>query len=318
MGMLTIKPPRMTIHGGVARLASELVFPDQIQPLWFETDARYAEDICSETSDAFLVASLLIGMRRGLTIVVEGPVSSKLYYGICNYYLELLANLIPGTRKVGLSVDRLVRTDWGGREVYTGFSACIDSYCTYLTHSQDAVPPEFRVSRFFYNNIGSHGQHRDDRVIFRERLGRIAQLGTQMGIPVVPVDSNLNSILRMDFQLTHTIRNVAVALVFQKSCAKYLYSAAVHYRNARVQPTYDMGYADAIGVPLLSTETTDCISAGGQFTRFRKTEIISFCEHTFRSLDVCIAPRRATKINCSKCWKCLRTQLSLEVIGALR
>jgi hypothetical protein len=202
--------------------------------------------------------------------------------------------------------------------VYTGFSAGVDSYCTFLTHSEGAVPPEFRISRFFYNNIGSHGQHRDDRTIFRERLHRIAQLGSQMGIPVVPVDSNLNSVFRMDFQLTHTIRNVAVALLFQKSCAKYLYSSAVHYRNARVRPTYDMGYADAVGVPLLSTETTDCISAGGQFTRFRKTEIISSCEHTFRSLDVCIAPRRATKINCSKCWKCLRTQLSLEVIGALR
>ena len=168
MGMLAIKPPRMTIHGGVARLASELVFPDQIQPLWFETDARYAEDICSETSDAFLVASLLIGMRRGLTIVVEGPVSSKLYYGICNYYLELLANLIPGTRKVGLSVDRLVRTDWGGREVCTGFSAGIDSYCTYqwpkMICSGRSSPCSLTVSEGPMPTDQKHPQHMEQAV----------------------------------------------------------------------------------------------------------------------------------------------------------
>jgi hypothetical protein len=70
MGTLTVKPPRMTVQGGVAQLASELVFPDETLPLWFETDARYAGDLCSETSDAFLVASLLIGMRLGLNIAV--------------------------------------------------------------------------------------------------------------------------------------------------------------------------------------------------------------------------------------------------------
>jgi hypothetical protein len=314
-----VRPPKLTIQGETARIAADLVGPDQVQTLWFECDATYAQDLSSRTCDTFLVASLLPAMRLGLNISVEGAVSSKLFYNLTNYYMEVLPQLVPGLRrKSQLRSDELIRTNWGGELVYTGFSAGVDSFCTFITHSDDLIPREFKVSRFFFNNVGSHGQHRDDRKVFRERLKRVTELGAEMDIPVVAVDSNLNSILKMDFQLTHTIRNISVALLFQNSCGKFLYSSAVHYKDVYVGPTYDIGHADPITLPLLSTETTECISASSQYKRHRRTEIVSSYHPTYRSLDVCIAPRRAAKINCSKCWKCMRTQLSLDVIGALR
>jgi hypothetical protein len=138
-----------------------------------------------------------------------------------------------------------------------------------------------------------------------------------MKLPFFSMNSNLDQIINMDFELTHTLRNIAVALLLQKSCGKFLYSSSVHYRDTFVKPTYHMGFADAIGVPLLSTETTECISSGGQHTRVEKTRIISSMELTYKALDVCVDPAHARKVNCSKCWKCLRTQLTLEVLGAL-
>jgi hypothetical protein len=91
----------------------------------------------------------------------------------------------------------------------------------------------------------------------------------------------------------------------------------VHYRDSYIKPTSHIEFGDAIGVPLLSTETTECISSGSQHTRVEKIKIISAVELTYKALDVCVDPAHAQKINCSKCWKCLRTQLTLEVLGTL-
>lgn len=122
----------------------------------------------------------------------------------------------------------------------------------------------------------------------------------------------------MNFQLTHVARNAAVALLLQKGIGKYLYAAAYHYRDCRVIPTPAYGDADALLVPMLSTEALECINPGAQFTRFEKTERIADYAIVRQSLDVCASPLMARqKINCSRCWKCLRTQMTLEVIGKL-
>ncbi len=122
----------------------------------------------------------------------------------------------------------------------------------------------------------------------------------------------------MDFQLTHTFRNISVALVMQAYCSKFFYSSAVHYSEGSVRKTYDSGYADSVLLPLLSTESIDCISSGSQHTRLGKTEIVSMFIPSRKSLDVCVAPTNLEYINCGKCWKCCRTELSLDISGKLQ
>ena len=175
-----------------------------------------------------------------------------------------------------------------------------------------------RATNLLFNNVGSHGQSEHDRKIFRDRFARLETVARDcFALPLIAVDSNLDEFIGMDFQRTHTIRNLAVALLFQKLAAKYFYSSTVHFRDCRVRPTYDIGYADAIGVPLLSTESMACMSNGSQHTRFGKTEVVATEPTSFAALDVCVMPPVGAGTNCSKCWKCLRTELTLEVIGAL-
>lgn len=202
--------------------------------------------------------------------------------------------------------------------MFTGFSGGVDSFATIADHSDYRVPPEYKVNHLLFNNVGAHGQGKEGLKLFWTRYARQQSIAQRLKLPFIAVNSNLDSVMNTDFQLTHTLRNVAVALLFQKACAKFLYSSAVHYRDSYVKETHDMGYADAIGIPLLSTETTECISSGSQYSRFEKTEIISSAEETYKALDVCNGPQLGTHdINCSKCSKCLRTELSLEVIGSL-
>jgi hypothetical protein len=317
MNAIIIRQPVLSIHDQRARLAADIDFSGEKKRLWFECDAAYADKFSVETCDGFLVAILVAAMREGKDIIVEGPLSSRLYYNMKLYYLELLQNLIPGTQKISIEARNLTKRNWGGTGVFAGFSAGVDSFCTIADHSPLNVPPEYQVSQLLFNNVGSHGQSEHDLRVFQDRFDRLKPYAQEMNLPFMSVNSNLDGIIDMDFELTHTLRNIAVALLFQKSCAKFLYSSSVHYRDAHVRLTYHMGYADAIGVPLLSTETTECISSGSQHTRVEKTKIISSMELTRRALDVCIDPDHARKANCSKCWKCLRTEFTLEILGTL-
>jgi hypothetical protein len=305
--VLTIQPPHVE-GSGPYRISARLQFPDAEEVLWFETP------LCPvEAADSFLLVMLPRAMREGLDIVVEGELSSQLYYNITQYYLAFLRTLDASLKPISIVAKRLTTKVHGGKGVFTGFSAGVDSFATILTHAQ-GVSEEYRVTHLLFNNVGSHGQSKNDQSVFEERLARLRTRA--MGLPLLPVSSNLDQVMRSKFERTHTIRNCATALLFQNACAKFLYSSAVHYRDAFIGETEYMGYADAVGVALLSTETTQCISAGGQYTRFEKTALIAQEPATFEALDVCVQPKPGV-LNCSSCWKCLRTELTLEMVDAL-
>lgn len=305
--VLVIKQPSIAGNGPF-RISAELLFPDARETLWFDVPLRP-----SDASDSFLIALLPRAMREGLDIVVEGELSSLLFYNVTQYYLAFLQTLDRKAKRISVRADKLTTRHRGGKGVFTGFSAGVDSFATIFSHRHH-VPEEFRVTHLLFNNVGSHGQSDKGRTIFEERYARLQQRA--MGYPLLPVISNLDEVMQSKFEKTHTIRNCATALLFQESCGKFLYSSAVHYRDAFVGETEYMGYADAVGVALLSTETTQCISAGGQYTRFEKTELIAHEPETFATLDVCVQPKKGM-LNCSTCWKCLRTELTLEIAGAL-
>lgn len=317
MSTIRIQSPHTAICNGKARVSSQIVFPDKTQDLRFECDAAFADHLSPETCDGFLVAVLLIAMRNGFDVVVDGKVSSKLFYNITQYYMKILELQIHGLKTIAVKASELTTANWKGSGVFTGFSAGVDSFCTLIDHSRGQVPREYEITHFLFNNVGSHGQEEGDRAVFSERLFRLNAIAEKMKVPVIAVDSNLDSLLNMGFQLTHSIRNAAVPLLFQRTCGKFLYSSTYHYGDVHVGKTYDMAYSDAICLPLLSTETTECLSVGGQYTRFKKTERISSYSETFESLDVCTDPLHASRINCSKCWKCLRTELTFEILGVL-
>jgi hypothetical protein len=315
---MTIHAPAMSECDRTTRLSADVTFPDGTRTLWFACDKAHANGFTPEASDAFVVAALIVAMRRGLDIAVEGSMSSRLHYHLTTSYMELLSSLLPDIRVVDIEAKRLHRTIWRGSGAITGFSGGIDSFCTVLEHRAGRVQQEYAITHLLFNNVGSHGQSERDDQVFANRFVRLENVARDcFASPLIAVDSNLDDFIGMDFQLTHTLRNVAVALLFQNLAAKFLYSSTVHFRDCRVRPTYDIGYADAIGVPLLSTESMECISSGSRHTRFGKTELVAADPATFAALDVCVMPQVGGRTNCSTCWKCLRTELALEVIGAL-
>jgi len=197
----------------------------------------------------------------------------------------------------------------------------VDSFCNYYDHTGDRAPPEYRITHFVYNNVGSHGQHgtENDFNVFKEHAASIRKFAACEGKELITVNSNLDEYMGMNFQLTHTIRNAAVALLLQNVASKFLYPSCSQIRYTEVKPSFDIAGLDPVILPLLSTERLDCIASGGQYERTEKTAVVAETPASYEFLDVCVEPYNAKngKLNCSRCWKCMRTQMTLDVVGKL-
>jgi len=94
-----------------------------------------------------------------------------------------------------------------------------------------------------------------------------------------------------------------------------MYSSTFDYSNSFVGATYDMAYSDAIALPLLSTERLETLSVGGEYTRVEKTLRVADISDSYEFLDVCADGSKVG--NCSRCWKCMRTLLTLDIAGLI-
>ena len=83
----------------------------------------------------------------------------------------------------------------------------------------------------------------------------------------------------------------------------------------------DLTTFEPIILDLLSNEEMNFRSSGAALDRMEKTRLISNYPPAYRYLDTCVASaeKRAnlSKPNCSKCWKCARTMITLDLLQQL-
>jgi hypothetical protein len=286
------------------------------ESLWYALPKSFAS-LLSDSSDASVVALLIPAMADGEDIHINGSISEKLYYNLSGLYQKILQMIIPSLHQIKIH-PKAIRSTQSSRAlgVATGFSAGIDSYSVLVDHYFEEKLEGFKVSHLLYNNVGSHGS--GGTQLFEKRARRLQPLAERMGLPFLMVNSNLNSFYGrgLNFQLTHTPRNASVALLLQNGVGRFLYASAYSYSDVFVGPTYDMAYSDPITLPLLSTENLDAFSVGSNSSRVEKTLRVANVPESYSSLDICvIADHVGEKVNCSECWKCLRTMATLEISG---
>lgn len=318
---IIINPPVLSVSNGRARIAAEIQIGGDIKTLWFEIEETYKDYIAVDTLDAFVAASLIPAILRGENIRVKGTMSGKLFYNTSCSLIPILSDYLEKPRLTRIIPDTFTGKAPGGTGVAAGFSGGIDSFCNYYDHSCGRVPDEFSLTHFIFNNVGAHGQKGldADRALFFQRFARLLECAKKMGKPAVAVDSNLDEFLGQNFELTHTLRNTAVALLLQKEFSKFMYSSGYPLSGTKVGPDSNMSRLDPVILPLLSTERLECIASGGQHSRVEKTRRVTEIEESRHYLDVCVSPHNAPVgiANCGVCWKCIRTATTLKIFGKL-
>lgn len=281
--------------------------------LRYRVERKFA-DLLSDSSDAALAALLIPAMAAGEDIHLAGPVSERLYYNLSGRYQKVLQAVIPSLRRVAVYPAELHSGGQRAPGVATGFSAGIDSFCVLADHYYGPVPAAMKVTHLLFNNVGSHG--RNAAQLFRKRHAALAPFVDHLGLPYVLVDSNVDEFYlgrELDFQQTHTPRNASVALLLQGGIGRYMYASAFDYAWTFVGPAPAMGHADPVALPLLSTDILDAFSVGSEYTRVQKTLRVAELPDSYDMLEICARGKDAG--NCSTCWKCLRTLLTLDIAG---
>ena len=308
---MKVSAPELLEREGMLQYRVEVSSTEGSRTLWFSVQHQHG-NLVSSRSDAALVALLIPAMARGEDIEIGGTLSERLYYNLSRPYQRVLQEVMPSLQRVNIHPSHLQPASEPALGVATGFSAGIDSFCAVADHHSQSTPTGFRLTHLLYNNVGSHGAGAGR--LFRMRFCQTKEVAERLGLPLVAVDSNVGEFYdKFSFAQTHTPRNSSVAILLQNGLGRFFYASAYSYRSVFVGPTKAIAFSDPVALPLLSTGKIDLLSVGSEHTRVEKTLRTAEVATSHQSLDVCV--REDQTGNCSNCWKCRRTLLTLEIGG---
>ncbi len=312
--MISISEPKIQVYGDVCIVYSDISERDKVFRLWFSTSIENKEYIITKRADAFLVSTLFYALKKGQDIKVNALVSEKLYYNITTYFMDTLCKMNSEYKRINI----ICKTDTKRENVYngvgTGISCGVDSFCTLYQHTLEKCPPGYRITHLTFFNVGASGDYGGDaaRDLYTERKDFVQGFCSRSAFPLIDLDSNLSEFLNMSFLQTHTFRNCIAVLIFQKLFSRYYYSSATTISEFKLDYKLAAKY-DIFTLSMLSTEDTEFYSSGSTFTRVEKTRLISEYVPSYKFLNVCVYE----KDNCTICYKCKRTLLTLDFLGVL-
>lgn len=284
--------------------------------LWFQLPEQHAE-LVTDLVDPAAIGLLIPAMHASEPMDVSGPMTDELAYNLTHGYQHILEIVIPGLSRIPIDTPNSVSADEPARGVGTGFSAGVDSFAVLAEHHFAPTPDALRLTHLTFFNVGSHTSGGRGRSIFHRRYEQLSPVAERIGLPFIPIDSNLDDFYSFThFQQTNGPRNISAATLLQGGIGHYYLAGSVRFPHVRVHRTYDTAYSDSISLPLLTTRRFRPIAHGHQYTRVEKTLIVADTPASHSSLDVCTNPPSSGG-NCSHCPKCLRTELTLEIIGRL-
>jgi hypothetical protein len=285
--------------------------------LWFEIPDQFG-DYLSDKADAAMLGLLVPAMAAGEPLHLEGRVSKRLLGNLRKDYQELLLKVLPCLQLIPITAQETTEEAYPeAREVITGYSGGLDCFTTLLRPRTEAEPA---ISTLVHTNVGSHGKGQTGKKVFAQRLARAKRASERLGLPLIPVDSNLAEFYdrKTDFVATTSARHASAVLTLQRGLEAYEYSSTYHRQKQSFEHTMDLSRIDELALPLLATESFRVVPSGSQYQRVEKLLIAAQQPVTYGMLDICMKPWNAGDgINCSDCTKCLRVQLALDVIGKL-
>ena len=299
------------------RLYVDFTVNGKKERLWYQFPEIYEEYLDTDRSDGFLIGLLFLALKNGCDLKIHAKVSEKLVYNLKHSLIPALCFANKGFHPIQIIASEVSSEDINNTNATgTGMSCGVDSFATYFQHMEENG--SFNIDYLTYFNVGSHGDFGGDksRNIFTDRLKHAVDFAKEVDLPLLYIDSNLSEVLRLNFQSTHTLRSLSCILHLQKLFKRYYYSSTYRYDHFKMSGK-DTAYYDLLILPLLSTESTTFYSSLIDMTRVERTTFITDFSSTYKLLDVCTQPWEGIKLNCSKCHKCLRTLLTLDLIGEL-
>lgn len=299
--------------------------------LHYEVSSTTGHPHSSITANWAILGMLLPAMRAGKTLRCDYGVSALLLHFLRTDLQELLINFDPSLSCIDIEAEALPTNLPISKDIRigTGFSGGIDSFNSLGVFRYSDTTSQLNVTDLFIFDVGAFGQHssKSSRNSFTAAVERTRSYADRLGLQAHSVTSNLAGfyagVRGLDFIRTHTLRNASAAVLFEREIDIYLYASAFSYREVDLKARYALGHIDSILLSLITTNQLRFISSGAGSDRIKKTALLSNDRDAQHMLDVCVSPasRRSALVgagkNCSRCWKCYRTMVTLDALGRL-
>ncbi len=312
-----------------ARLEADIKFLDveteaPAETLWFEIDANYSAMLVEDTYDPFLLVALYLAMNYKTDLKIRGNVSKKLYKNLTWYGQKILCDFSPKLKPAKIIVDGFAPTEAKGVLIGGGMSGGVDSMSTLYDRFICEDDPDYKINALFFFNCGSNGRMEDfyTQSMAQSRNKRGISLAGELGLPFLPMDTNLHQFWRQEYGETLFFLSIySCVLALQNAIRRYYIGSACSYQGIKEygfdRHENDLAvFGDSYFIPLIQTERTEWIIDGCQYRRVDKIKNIADWDVAQKYLNVCRMFSENTS-NCGVCEKCLRTLSALEILGKL-
>lgn len=316
--------------GRGVRLEADIKFVDvdadyPASTLYFEIRKRYGAMFSDDTYDAFFLVGLYLAMYHKTPLRIRGNVSKKLYKNANWYIQKILCDFSEELSPVDVIVEGFAPTEIKGVLIGTGISCGVDSLSTVYDRFVRETDPDYKINTLFIFNCGSHGDYGAEHtpIVFESRIKRAMAVSEELSLPLIIVDSNLHCFRHKSDKSTLLFLSFyACVLSLQNAIRRYYMPSGCSYQGIKncggKEYHNDLATAcDSYLVPLIQSDRTELIVDGCQRRRVDKIADLADWEIARKYLNVCLVQKGADTTNCGICSKCLRTLLTLEILGKL-
>jgi hypothetical protein len=294
--------------------------------IYLNYDSKY-EQYVSSNYDGPLLLALPIAMRNKENIIIKGKISYKFFHNIKFYLMKIITIIMPECEIINIEADEFsYGENYNNTSVGCGLSCGIDSLCCLQDYYFDMEEGPYKLTHVTNFHAGASG---NSEIVFNKRVSNSELYCNETSLNMLKVVTNFTSINNLSHQKIHVLRNLAIPLLFQKLFCKYYFSSGQSYPDDRIfKKSFNIKdlevqhiLFDPIIMNLISTENLEFIIHGSQYTRPEKTKKIAENSHSYKYLDVCVNGNFVEKnnklLNCSECWKCMQTLVTLDYYGKL-
>lgn len=276
--------------------------------------------ITDDRCDALVMGLLLFAIRNNFDIHSNLPISETLFYKLTHHFIPgICANRVYQPKIIASITPDL---DCYGEIIATGVSCGIDSLYTIMEHTQD-VSNSFCLNHLVFLDAGAHHLGSKDKwtELYEGRRNNAIEFSKYVNLPLIEITTNLPEILEKYSEYNHIENNTYMMLscliMIQQGIKKYYYSAGYPYEsfNCNITPDniLDSEHYDLLILWVASNSNIEFYSTGGGKNRFEKVKALKDYEPGKQFLNVCVSSVN----NCGQCFKCKRTLLELDAVGAI-
>lgn len=320
MKMLHIGKPYKEHRGSKTRLCSEIMVGEDKKIFYYEVDNKWADALCDDRSDAFLVSLLQYAMANALDISWQAPVTDRLVYQLRTIFIPVISSKYNKIfshihLKGETTTEELSKKEWG---VGTGASGGVDSFYSVLSHL-DIPEKSQKLTHLLYVSASNHAENEEElRKDFECNKKNIEAIAEDLNLPMIALYTNEAEFFFKGIINWGALRFAGMVYSLQNLFSVYYFSSGYPYVDITFgdgSENFDSLHFDLFTLMTASTRSLNFIGTGGEVSRGRKLMYIASNDVVKKRLFVC---NYRSDHNCSACDKCMRTAMQLYGDGLLQ